>query len=42
MPQQFTSWEAIYETLRATFPDDRYHMEAAVSDVEQQQSGDCD
>ena len=38
MPQQFTSWEAIYETLRATFPDDRYHMGAAVSDVEQQGS----
>src|SRR6202171_2714304 len=38
MPQQFTSWEAIYKTLRATFPDDRYHMGAAVSDVEQQGS----
>jgi 2-polyprenyl-6-methoxyphenol hydroxylase-like FAD-dependent oxidoreductase len=38
MPQQFTSWEAIYETLRATFPDDRYHMGAAVSDVVQQGS----
>lgn len=38
MPQRFTSWEAIYKTLRATFPDDRYHMGAAVSDVEQQGS----
>jgi 2-polyprenyl-6-methoxyphenol hydroxylase-like FAD-dependent oxidoreductase len=38
MPQQFTSWEAIYKTLRATFPDDRYHMGAAVSDVMQQGS----
>ena len=38
MPQQFTSWEAIYKTLRATFPDDRYHMGAAVSDVVQQGS----
>src|ERR1700730_10816189 len=38
MPQQFTSWEAIYKTLRATFPDDRYHMGAAVSHVEQQGS----
>jgi 2-polyprenyl-6-methoxyphenol hydroxylase-like FAD-dependent oxidoreductase len=25
MPQDFTSWEAIYRTLRAMFPDDRYH-----------------
>src|SRR5258707_584963 len=25
MPQQFTSWEAIYKTLRTMFPDDRYH-----------------
>jgi hypothetical protein len=33
MPQQFTSWKAIYKTLRATFPDDRYHMGAAVSHV---------
>jgi 2-polyprenyl-6-methoxyphenol hydroxylase-like FAD-dependent oxidoreductase len=26
-------WEAIYLTLRATFPDDRYHMGAAVTDI---------
>ena len=38
MPQQFTSWEAIYKTLRATFPDDRYHMGAAISHVEPQSS----
>src|ERR1700730_16162217 len=38
MPQQFTSWEAIYKTLRATFPDDRYHMGAAISQVEPQSS----
>lgn len=25
MPQEFTSWEAIYKSLRASFPDDRYH-----------------
>lgn len=25
MPQQFTSWEAIYKTLRAAFPDTHYH-----------------
>jgi len=33
MPQAFTSWEAIYLTLRATFPDDRYHIGAAVTDI---------
>ena len=25
MPQHFTSWEAIYLTLRAAFPDAQYH-----------------
>ena len=25
MPQRFTSWEAIYTSLRSHFPDDRYH-----------------
>ena len=25
-PQEFTSWEAIYLTLRAAFPNDRYYM----------------
>lgn len=35
IPQAFTSWEAIYLTLRATFPDDRYHMGAAVTDTTQ-------
>ncbi|MBL0897575.1 MAG: hypothetical protein IBJ17_02600 [Reyranella sp.] len=33
MPQQFTSWEAIYLTLCATFPKDRLHRGAAVTDV---------
>jgi glycine/D-amino acid oxidase-like deaminating enzyme len=28
MPQELTSWEAIYWTLRAAFPDERYHMGA--------------
>jgi hypothetical protein len=32
-PQEFTSWEAIYLTLRAAFPADRYHMGAAVTDL---------
>ena len=26
MPQRFTSWEAIYTSLRSTFPDQRYHL----------------
>ena len=30
MPQAFTSWEAIYETLRGAFPKERYHMGAAL------------
>src|SRR5574341_1868935 len=30
MPQQFTSWEAIYRTLRDAFPDKHYHPGAAV------------
>src|SRR6266404_5891931 len=32
-PQQFTSWEAIYSTLKTAFPSDRYHMGAALSGV---------
>jgi 2-polyprenyl-6-methoxyphenol hydroxylase-like FAD-dependent oxidoreductase len=35
MPQRFTSWDAIYKTLRATFPDERYHMGAHVSGFDQ-------
>src|SRR5580704_9373677 len=30
MPQHFTSWEAIYLTLRAAFPDAHYHAGAAL------------
>lgn len=26
MPQRFTSWEAIYASLRSAFPDERYHL----------------
>ena len=36
MPQDFTSWEAIYTTLRATFPDERYHRSAQITDVTQE------
>jgi 2-polyprenyl-6-methoxyphenol hydroxylase-like FAD-dependent oxidoreductase len=31
-PQDFTSWEAIYRTLAAAFPSDRYHRGAALTD----------
>lgn len=30
MPQQFTSWESIYLTLRTAFPEERYHTGAAL------------
>ena len=30
MPQRFTSWEAIFQTLRSAFPDGRYHVGAAL------------
>jgi 2-polyprenyl-6-methoxyphenol hydroxylase-like FAD-dependent oxidoreductase len=30
MPQSFTSWEAIYRTLQATFPETHYHTGAAL------------
>jgi 2-polyprenyl-6-methoxyphenol hydroxylase-like FAD-dependent oxidoreductase len=35
LPQRFTSWEAIYKTLRAVFPQARYHMGAHVKSFEQ-------
>jgi len=31
-PQDFTSWEAIYRTLVAAFPADRYHWGATLTD----------
>lgn len=34
MPQQFTSWEAIYKTLRAAFPDAHYHTGASILSFE--------
>jgi 2-polyprenyl-6-methoxyphenol hydroxylase-like FAD-dependent oxidoreductase len=34
MPQHFTSWEAIYLTLRAVFPDAHYHTGAALEGFE--------
>src|SRR3984893_608111 len=30
MPQRFTSWEAIFQTLRSAFPGGRYHVGAAL------------
>src|SRR5260370_14113446 len=34
MPQQFTSWESVYLTLRAAFPNDRYHAGATLERFE--------
>src|ERR1700688_1866640 len=34
MPQQFTSWESIYLTLRAAFPSERYHSGAILDGFE--------
>jgi 2-polyprenyl-6-methoxyphenol hydroxylase-like FAD-dependent oxidoreductase len=34
MPQDLTSWEAIYRTLRAAFPEQRYHMGTAITRVD--------
>ena len=32
MPQHFTSWDAIHQTLRATFPEEAYHLGISVVD----------
>lgn len=39
MPQSFTSWEAIYITLRAAFPETRYHIGAAMEGFENRAGG---
>jgi len=39
MPQQFTSWEAIYETLRPAFPDVHYHTGASILSFENTANG---
>jgi 2-polyprenyl-6-methoxyphenol hydroxylase-like FAD-dependent oxidoreductase len=39
MPQQFTSWEAIYKTLRATFPDAHYHAGGSILSFETTANG---
>ena len=39
MPQRFTCWEAIYKTLRAVFPEGRYHTGAPVVGFEQTGAG---
>ena len=38
-PQDFTSWEAIYRTLAAAFPSDRYHRGATLTDFANGESG---
>ena len=35
MPQQFTSWDAIYGTLRAIFPNEHYHHGSALVGFDQ-------
>jgi 2-polyprenyl-6-methoxyphenol hydroxylase-like FAD-dependent oxidoreductase len=39
MPQQFTSWEAIYLTLRQMFPDDRYHTGQQIRPITSSDAG---
>lgn len=39
MPQRFTSWEAIYQTLRAGFPDEHYHSGCRVTGFRQDNDG---
>jgi hypothetical protein len=34
MPQPFTSWESIYLTLRAAFPNESYHTGATLERFE--------
>jgi len=41
MPQHFTSWEAIYLTLRAAFPDAQYHTGAALEGLENMNETVC-
>jgi 2-polyprenyl-6-methoxyphenol hydroxylase-like FAD-dependent oxidoreductase len=41
MPQHFTSWEAIYLTLRAAFPDAQYHSGAALEGFENMHETVC-
>ena len=38
-PQEFTSWEAIYTTLRAALPADRYHMGSVLADFQDHDGG---
>jgi len=39
IPQQFSSWHAIYQTLRSAFPAEHYHPGATLTGFEQAQSG---
>ena len=34
LPQRFTSWDAIFRTLRAAFPDEHYHSGSALTGFE--------
>jgi 2-polyprenyl-6-methoxyphenol hydroxylase-like FAD-dependent oxidoreductase len=39
MPQRFTSWDAIYRTLRGAFPAERYHIGSRLVSLENGASG---
>lgn len=39
MPQSFTSWGAIFESLRSAFPDEKYHLGSQVSEVSADSEG---
>lgn len=39
MPQSFTSWEAIYHSLRSAFPDERYHLGRTIDLVSNDKNG---
>ena len=39
MPQRFTSWEAIYASLRSAFPNDRYHLDCGLTLESQSDDG---
>ena len=39
MPQRFTSWYAIFRTLRSLFPDERYHSGSTLTGFDQAKCG---
>jgi 2-polyprenyl-6-methoxyphenol hydroxylase-like FAD-dependent oxidoreductase len=39
LPQRFTSWSAIYRTLRSVFPDECYHLGSTLTEFVQADEG---